>query len=275
MCRWMEADFDVRMDAYRTRVDDMASAETDQLRARRDGPATDASSSGQREGGSGPGGIENAVEAEDLIGRLSQFMEGAAGLSGAKPQPSSFSLDFNSLMALLKPHAGVQEGEEDSGDDDELSEEPCSDEPDSDDDSNFDENEFTVAPEHSSKRNVSNAAVCATSDAAGTSCAKDEVKEDLRGDGATCVLLDGKPDTTPVRAGQNGGKQPEGSFMAEYMAHLDEELNENATEKLKGVDVDLSCVADLLKSVEEGAGQPGAADGLIGMLGMRLPETTT
>jgi hypothetical protein len=68
--------------------------------------------------------------------------------------------------------------------------------------------------------------------------------------------------------------QEDEPFMSEYMQHLDEELNENSIEKLKGVDIDMSCVADLLRSVEEGSGQPGAAEGLIGMLGMRLPKAS-
>ena len=65
------------------------------------------------------------------------------------------------------------------------------------------------------------------------------------------------------------------TFMAEYMHHLDEELKESATEDVQGVSVDMSCVADLLRSVEEGTGQPGAADGLIGMLGLRLPKSSS
>jgi hypothetical protein len=68
--------------------------------------------------------------------------------------------------------------------------------------------------------------------------------------------------------------QEDEPFMSEYMQHLDEELNENSIEKLKGVDIDMNCVADLLRSVEEGSGQPGAAEGLIGMLGMRLPKAS-
>ena len=63
--------------------------------------------------------------------------------------------------------------------------------------------------------------------------------------------------------------------MAEYMQHLDEELKQNTSDDLKGVSVDMSCVADLLQSVEAGTGQPGAADGLLGMLGMRVPKSSS
>lgn len=275
-CRWMEDEFQMRLNEYRTQVGEFDSSEADQY-----APPEGAAGVAQSEGGSTAAEAENGdgIEAEDLLGRLSRFMEGSAGLSGAKPQPSSFSLDVNALMALLKPpgaqNSSCREGLDEEADDFRVERrfEHGSEGSDSDDDSES-VPDATVAAQNTCTKNTTTPEFSLDApEAVGSNAAQG-------GADARCVLRAGDKHDTGARGSQGHSEQneagtqpPDDGFMADYMQHLDEELNENVTGKLNGVNVDMGCVADLLKSVEESAGQPGAADGLIGMLGMRLPKS--
>lgn len=268
----------MRLDEYRTQVEDPTSSE-----AGHQGPPDEAAGVGQSEGGNGAAeaGNGDAIEAEDLLGRLSRFMEGSSGLSGAKPEPSSFSLDVNSLMALLKPPGDINDSCREGVDEDAFSDENCLAEgSDSEDSEDVADNVVDEAAQ-TTQNNSSNSAVGVLDEPETAGC-NEERSSHANGVDARCELRVGDKHGTGAKRGEGAsghkGVEPQRlgeSFMEEYMHHLDEELKENASEKLKGVDVDMSCVADLLKSVEEGGGQPGAADGLIGMLGMRLPKASS
>jgi hypothetical protein len=277
----MEDEFQTRMEGYGTQAGDhSASGQHSPL----DGAARAADSHGSDGcSGAAQAADEGGIEAEDLLGRLSRFMQGSAGLSGAKPEASSFSLDVNALMALLKP-PGDQQGScraeldvDNDVDDDEFSDEITSDDSDSDADS--DDSDSVPTQYVASDKTydiITSSARCVLDEPQAARCEDTQVGG--RDVDARCVVhASGKHDAAPEYV-QNDTEekgaevQPGDSFMAQYMQHLDEELNQSVTEKLKGVDIDISCVADLLKSVEESAGQPGAAEGLIGMLGMRLPK---
>jgi hypothetical protein len=160
------------------------------------------------------------MAAEDILGRLEQFLEGAAGVSGATTDASSFSLDAEKLLAILQ----------------------------------------------GTKHDLS---VCASDDGASTASVDESECLDSDGDvsgGSHSIAFTSGPCQAPTV--HDGGP----SFMEEYMQHLDDEMLQKTGEKPAGVSIDMSCVANLLEAVEQNAGGPGAADGLLGMLGLRLPH---
>jgi hypothetical protein len=133
----MEDELHMRMHEYVTQVEDptLSDARSDAAAARLTGVEEFDTEHEDAKAETG-----NEIDAEDLLGSLSRFVEGPAGISGAKPEPSSFSLDVNALMALLKPPGGQQDSCTEGSDvEDVFSDENDSEESDSDDDSNHDE----------------------------------------------------------------------------------------------------------------------------------------
>lgn len=147
------------------------------------------------------------MSAVDIMDRLSRFFDSGATLTGARANPSSFSLNADRVLQALHGGDNLWTNEADSEE-----------------------------------------------ESGGSSADTEEVPSE-----STETLND-----ESSRRGHDG-------FMQAYMDQLESEISTNSGRD-SHVNVNMETVANLLKSVTEGSGtHPGAAHGLFGMLGVRVP----
>eukprot|EP00892_Ulva_mutabilis_P010980 jgi/Ulvmu1/8254/UM041_0065.1 len=198
---WMADEFGQKMDLY----SQMQKASTGRCRADHPARATDSMTHDPAD-----------LSANDVMDRLSRFLDAGSSVAGAEPDQSSFSCDAEKLLQILEGDSVVRlKDGSDAGEDSDL------------------ESDASAAQE-------------ASQDEADTAST------------APCIQYETDAENR--------------SFMAAYMDQLQTELVEH-NGRDRHVDVNMESVANLLKSVtQEASIQPGAAQGLFGMLGVDIPK---